>query len=451
MMKQLALILMLLLAAPAWAVKAPIILTRSLPAGQNGSAYSQTLRVKFGTKPYAWTITAGALPDGLALNAATGAITGTPTVNNTFSFTATVTDSEGTPKHDDQGLFITVTGSAPPPPAVKISTTALPAGQVGVAYTTTLQATNGTAPYTWSNPAGNLAPGISLAAATGVVSGTPTASGTYSPTLKVTDSSAIPQTDSKTYAQSVASAGGTTLFSDALTSFAAWDLVWNTTDTTIAACPGGGTCAQIHYVICGDSTNPVCGAAHQDINRAVVKMITLPTHFFMRAYVYFKSPEAGATSGAIIQRKLFRFSDSPSAGGVNSPGYSYQFLLDTWNASGGAYIATINFSIGLGSNGTCGTTGPQQTYFDANMTYDAFHAVEFEVQLNTAGASDGIARVWVDGVQKYTSTTFNYRGTCATPITYFNVGSQSDRNSYAVVDEYRNIKNVVFSTGYIGP
>ncbi len=69
-----------------------------------------------------------------------------------------------------------------------VSTTfaAPPAGQVGVAYTDTLTATGGTAPYTWSVNAGSLPPGITLSSA-GVLAGTPTTAGSYPFTVNVID------------------------------------------------------------------------------------------------------------------------------------------------------------------------------------------------------------------------------------------------------------------------
>ena len=54
-----------------------------------------------------------------------------------------------------------------------ISTTSLPNGQVGVAYSATLTATGGTTPYAWSITSGVLPTGLSLNASTGLISGTP--------------------------------------------------------------------------------------------------------------------------------------------------------------------------------------------------------------------------------------------------------------------------------------
>ncbi|MCA2228283.1 putative Ig domain-containing protein [Nonomuraea aurantiaca] len=62
-----------------------------------------------------------------------------------------------------------------------------PAGQVGVAYSRTLTSTGGTSPLTWSISAGSLPPGLTLASATGIISGTPTTAGVFSFTVMVAD------------------------------------------------------------------------------------------------------------------------------------------------------------------------------------------------------------------------------------------------------------------------
>jgi uncharacterized GH25 family protein len=72
-----------------------------------------------------------------------------------------------------------------------IATTSLPHGTKGQAYSTTLVARGGTAPYTWSHT-GSIPHGMSLSK-TGVLSGTPTVSGTFTIVFKVRDSSSPPQ------------------------------------------------------------------------------------------------------------------------------------------------------------------------------------------------------------------------------------------------------------------
>lgn len=61
-----------------------------------GVPYSRTLEVTGGTAPYTWAIVSGSLPPGLSLNASTGEISGTPSGQSVYSFTAEVTDDLGT-------------------------------------------------------------------------------------------------------------------------------------------------------------------------------------------------------------------------------------------------------------------------------------------------------------------------------------------------------------------
>jgi hypothetical protein len=82
--------------------------------------------------------------------------------------------------------------NSPPVATLTITTTSLPNGRVTVAYSQTLQATGGTQPYTWSLASGALPKGLTLNAATGVISGTPAKKGTYSFVVRVRDSQSTP-------------------------------------------------------------------------------------------------------------------------------------------------------------------------------------------------------------------------------------------------------------------
>jgi large repetitive protein len=68
-----------------------------------------------------------------------------------------------------------------------ITTTSLPDGGVGAPYSQTLHASGGTGSYTWARITGLLPAGLSLNAATGVISGTPTTAATFSFVLQVKD------------------------------------------------------------------------------------------------------------------------------------------------------------------------------------------------------------------------------------------------------------------------
>ncbi|HEV2402545.1 MAG TPA: putative Ig domain-containing protein [Candidatus Sulfotelmatobacter sp.] len=75
-----------------------------------------------------------------------------------------------------------------PPPPLQIATSSLSAAVVNTGYSTTLLATGGTPPYTWSISAGTLPSGFGLQSSTGVIAGTTSQTGQYSLTVKVADS-----------------------------------------------------------------------------------------------------------------------------------------------------------------------------------------------------------------------------------------------------------------------
>jgi large repetitive protein len=177
---------------PAPAVLA--ITTTSLPNGTVNQAYNRPVQASGGTPPLTWNIVAGTgtLPPGLNLNSTTGAISGTPTTAGTSSFTIRVADARG--QSDTQALSITI-GTAPPPPnPPNITTATLSSGTVGQSYSQPVQVTGGTGALTWSISAGTLPPGLNLNPINGVISGTPTAAGTSSFTVRVQDAGGLSDT-----------------------------------------------------------------------------------------------------------------------------------------------------------------------------------------------------------------------------------------------------------------
>lgn len=147
----------------------PAFTTTSLPNGQNGVQYSQTIVVTGGVAPLTFSLAAGSasLPAGLSLNAS-GNLVGTPSGSGTSNFTVQVVDSGGLAPVM-QALSITVN----PAPPLSITTTSLAPASVNVPYTASVVAKGGVEPLTWSVTP-NLPAGLSLNTASGVVSGTPT-------------------------------------------------------------------------------------------------------------------------------------------------------------------------------------------------------------------------------------------------------------------------------------
>ena len=104
-----------------------------------------------------------------------------------------------------------VTGNAAltvQPTALGITTSSLPNGTVNTAYSATLAATGGTSPYTWSLASGNLPTGLTLNAS-GSITGTPGAIGTFSFTVQVTDVSNPQQSAARSLSITIAAASST--------------------------------------------------------------------------------------------------------------------------------------------------------------------------------------------------------------------------------------------------
>ncbi|MGA3142677.1 MAG: choice-of-anchor tandem repeat GloVer-containing protein [Verrucomicrobiota bacterium] len=162
------------------------IVTASLPAGEIGVYYDQTLQASScNIGAYNWTLIGGSLPSGLTLGS-NGEIYGINDASGTYTFTVQVTDSGSLTTN---GQFSIAFSNA-----VQITTTTLPDGTNGSAYSQQLQAAagvpfGGASPYSWSLASGSasLPPNLTLAA-NGLLSGTLAASDTFDFTVEVTDS-----------------------------------------------------------------------------------------------------------------------------------------------------------------------------------------------------------------------------------------------------------------------
>lgn len=150
-----------------------------LPPASVGVQYAQPLAAAGGTPPYQWSVTGGALPPGLTFSQQ-GLISGTPTAAGTYSFQIQVADQAGATA--SRAFSIAVTAGLVIP-----TSTQLPSAVPNVPYSQTLTAVGGTPPYQWVLTGGALPPGLSLSTA-GVLSGTPSAAGSFTFQATVSDS-----------------------------------------------------------------------------------------------------------------------------------------------------------------------------------------------------------------------------------------------------------------------
>jgi hypothetical protein len=125
---------------------------------------------------------AAGLPSGVTINAASGLISGAATTAGSYAVTVTAKDVPG-----DTGTVTFTLTITPAPSNFGVATTVIPNGIIGTHYATTLTTHDGKAPYKWS--AGSALPkGLTLSSS-GQLSGVPSASGTTSFVVNVTDAS----------------------------------------------------------------------------------------------------------------------------------------------------------------------------------------------------------------------------------------------------------------------
>jgi len=168
--------------------------TLVLPDGTLGAAYSQTWDLSPAASPTTYTLSSGTLPPGLTLLSPhddVGSLAGTPSALGSFTFSITATNTYGTAtKSFTVNISPTSSGGTAP-----IIIGAIPGYcLLGQLFITPLTISGGTSPYSAVLASGSLPLGITLSGLT--LNGTPTAVGTYSFALTVTDTNGLTSTQS---------------------------------------------------------------------------------------------------------------------------------------------------------------------------------------------------------------------------------------------------------------
>lgn len=353
--------------------------------------------------------------------------------------------------------IVFVAGCAPSAPRFGVVTPQLPAGVINTAYTqTTLTAANGTAPYTWSVTGGALPAGMSLSTA-GVLSGTPTASGSFSFTVTVTDSASpahtatdglvlkVNQPPAITSGNSAAFTVGTAgSFTVTATGFPAptfsetgalpGGVTLNSTTGALSGTPAAGTGGTYPIVI--TAQNGVTPNATQNftltINQAPAITSQNAKTFVLGAASTFTVTATGfpaptlGESGALPTGVTFNAATGVLAGtpAVGTQG-NYSVSFTAQNGIGANANQTFTLTVGLApaitsgaattfTVGTSGTFAVTATGFPA-PTFSETGALPGGVSLNsTTGALSGTPAAATGGSYPITITAQNGIGSNAT-------------------------------------
>lgn len=159
--------------------------SRLLPNGTVNTPYNAILSATGGAPPLSWTVSSGALPNGLNLQPG-GTIAGIPSAVGIFNFGIRATDLTGA------SAVGTASITVGPAPLTILTSAPLANGTLRIQYPAlTFMAAGGIPPYSYAVTSGSLPKGVTLAA-NGQLSGTPSSTGDYAFTVTVTDSAPPP-------------------------------------------------------------------------------------------------------------------------------------------------------------------------------------------------------------------------------------------------------------------
>jgi hypothetical protein len=157
-------------------------ITKSLPDGVVGEDYNVQLDVEGGIPPYYFDLIAGDLPAGITLDSDAGLLSGTPTEAGNATITIELSDDLGNAEPREFTLDII----SPPGSVVVTTGSPLPGGEEGESYSLQLEASGGSAPYTWGIIEGALPAGL-IMTSSGSIEGVLADHGTFTFTVKVFD------------------------------------------------------------------------------------------------------------------------------------------------------------------------------------------------------------------------------------------------------------------------
>ena len=384
-------------------VPAPTVGPVSAMVAANSSANPITLSLSGGA---ASSVSVASAPSHGSASASGTSITYTPTAgfSGADSFTYTATNTTGT----SSPATVTITVSAP---TLAIIPTTLPDGTQGTAYSQTVSASGGTAPYSYAITAGTLPTGLSLNTSTGAISGTPSTSGTFNLTVTATDANSA--TGSQAYSITigvqapVANAVSATVAANSSANPITLNITGGTaTSVAVASAASHGTATASGTSITYTPTAGYSGSdtfaytatnANGTSNPAIVTITVSPPSIVL-------SP--GSLSNGTVGTA---YNATLSASGGTAP-YTYAISAGTLPTG-----LSLNTSIGLiiGTPSTSGTFNLTVTATDAN---NATGSQAYSITIGSQAPVAGTVSVTVAANSSANPITLNISGGAATSV-----------------------------------
>ncbi|MFQ2251714.1 putative Ig domain-containing protein [Aeromonas hydrophila] len=372
------------------------------------NAVSTTVAANSSANPITLNITGGAASSVAVASAASHgtatasgtSITYTPTAGyaGSDSFTYTATNASGT----SSPATVTITVSTP---TLAITPTTLPDGTQGTAYNQTVTAAAGSAPYTYAITAGSLPAGLSLNTSSGVISGTPSASGTFNLTLTATDANSA--TGSQAYSlvinglPPVANAVSATVAANSSANSITLNITGTATSVAIASAANHGTATASGTSI---TYTPAAGYAGSD-SFTYTATNANGTSSPATVTITVSAPSIVVSPGALSNGSVgMAYSQTITATGGSAP-YTYAITAGSLPAG-----LSLNTSSGLisGTPSASGTFNLTVTATDANSA-SGFQA--YSLVINGLVPVAGAVSATVAANSSANSITLNITGT----------------------------------------
>jgi subtilase family serine protease len=156
------------------------VVSARLPPALAGEPYSVQLVAVGGTPPYSWSISRGALPQGLVLGP-DGEVSGEAMAVTAVTLEVRVDDAAGGSDLADIAIDV-----VDPNASLSITTADIPSAMVGEAFSVRFEVTGGTTPHRWRVD-GTVPPGLAFDSSSAELTGTPTVAGSYPVVIEVRD------------------------------------------------------------------------------------------------------------------------------------------------------------------------------------------------------------------------------------------------------------------------